>query len=560
MVLAGVLLAAPAAARAQDGGGESTHDASERDALFDAVVEDITALEAAIPEAERARKLNQDPDAIAAVNAQLAAMRSQLRARRKDLSRLVSGFDPEFGEEAPSGTIRWEDEAQELLSPVLSGIKHATIRPRRIEKLRSRVLSYDDQLPRIRQAIDNATQAMDQATTDAARTEIAAVRGDWLDKQAKLESDRRLAQMELNHLQDADGGFADASRAFFELFFRSRGRNGLIALAVFLGVFLFVKLSHRVLIEALPMSEARRNSMGVRLLELGVYVVGSASALGAALVVLYASGDWVLLTVAVILLVGLVWGARAALPRFWREAQLLLNVGPVRQGERLVWQGVPWRVSSLHVVTILENPAFPRVHLRLPLAALTDVSSRPPGPNEPWFPSEVGDVVLWEGRAARVLDQGPEFVTLEREGSRLTLPTPAFLEAGIVNLSHGFRHRVTVTLDYRHQDIATTSAPLRLRAHVAAALAADPAAEHLRGLACEFDSANASSLDLEIEADFDGAAAGRWEPLAEVIAAAAVDACNAEGWEIALPQLTLHQAPTKPVAAPRPAQHPDPRA
>ncbi len=552
----GLLLAGPAGAQAP--AEEATADAApvsdderNRQEMFETVVQRIADLEATIPEVERARKQNRDPAAIEEVNAELADLRAELRGKRADLNRLVSGFDPKFADDVPEGAIRWEDEAQELLSPVLSGIKQATVRPRRIEKLRSRIVHYDDQIGQVRQAVDNATTAMDGALTDDARGEIAEIRGEWLSRQKELDDARKLAQLELNQLQGEAGGFGDASTAFFELFFRSRGRNGLIALAVFLSIFLVVKLLHRALLGSLRLSEQRRNTLGLRLLELAVYVVGTAGALGASLVVLYASGDWVLLTVAAVLLVGLMWGARSALPRFWREVQLLLNVGPVRQGERVVWEGVPWRVRSLHVLTILENPCLPHTHVRLPLGALAELTSRPASDDEPWFPSVIGDWLLWDDRAARGLSQGPEFVVLERDRSRLTLATADFVAAGITNLSQGFRHRVTLTLDYRHQDIATTSAPAALKAHVAAALGADPSGEHLLHLACDFDAASASSLDLEIEADFAGAAADRWEALGELIQAATVDACNAEGWEIALPQLTLHQAAAPPSTGPR---------
>ena len=539
--------------------GEAIQDNGRRE-MFESVVQRIESLEAAIPALERVRELHTDPISAAEVSDKLVELRDDLRRNRADLNRLVSRLDPRYADEPTDTAIRWEDEAQELLSPVLSGIKQATVRPRRIEQLRSRIVNDENRIVQIDQAVLNATEAMNVARTEAARAEIGSVRAFWLEEQRELQEQLKLASFDLNQAQKERGGFGDASRAFFQLFFRSRGRNGLMALAIFLSVFLLLKILHRLLLGAMRVSEARRNTMGMRLLELGVYIVGTGGAIASALVVLYVSGDWVLLTIAAVLIVGLLWGARSGLPRFWREVQLLLNVGPVRQGERLVWEGVPWRVRSLHIITILENPALPDTFVRLPLAVLTELTSRPAGADEPWFPTEVGDFLIWQDRAARVLNQGPEFVVLELDRSRLTLPTGEFLAAGAANLSRGFRHRVSVTLDYRHQKIVTTTVPGRLKEHVASALAADPYGKHLLSLNCDFDAASASSLDLEIEADFDGAAADRWEPLTEIIQAAAVDACNAEGWEIALPQLTLHQAPAPAQPGPRLARGAEARA
>lgn len=529
----------------------STTDDGGRREIFETVVQRINTLEAAIHALETARSQHTDPASIAEVSERLVELRADLERSRGDLNRLISRLDPSYAEEPLDSAIRWEDEAQELLSPVLSGIKQATVRPRRIETLRSRITHDENRIQQIDQAVVNATEAMSQARTEPAREEIAQVRAFWESEQVKLQNQLKLARFDLDQAQKERGSLGDASRAFFKLFFRSRGRNGILALVIFLSVFLLLKVLHRLMLGAMRVSEDRRSTLSMRLLELAVYVVGTAGAVVSALVVLYVSGDWVLLTIAAILIVGLLWGARSGLPRFWREVQLLLNVGPVRQGERLVWEGVPWRVRSLHVITILENPALPDTFVRLPLATLTELSSRPAGPDEPWFPTEIGEFLIWNDRAARVLTQGPEFVVLQRDRSQIDVPTAEFLGASITNLSRGFRHRVVVTLDYRHQKIVTTTAPQRLREHVATAIAADPYSEHLLHLACDFDAANASSLDLEIEADFDGAAADRWEKLVELIQAAAVDACNAEGWEIALPQLTLHKAPAPAQPAPR---------
>jgi len=64
------------------------------------------------------------------------------------------------------------------------------------------------------------------------------------------------------------------------------------------------------------------------------------------LVALYLFGDWVLLILALLLILGLIWTSKQAIPRFWTPTVLMLDMGPVREGERVHYRGLPWRPSA----------------------------------------------------------------------------------------------------------------------------------------------------------------------------------------------------------------------
>ena len=91
-------------------------------------------------------------------------------------------------------------------------------------------------------------------------------------------------------------------------------------------------------------------------------VIGATSAF---VIVLYISGDWVLLILAVIFLLGIAWTAKRGLPVFWEQIKLLLNLSTVRENERVVYNGIPWRVVSLNIYSRLENPALENAKIRL---------------------------------------------------------------------------------------------------------------------------------------------------------------------------------------------------
>jgi hypothetical protein len=73
----------------------------------------------------------------------------------------------------------------------------------------------------------------------------------------------------------------------------------------------------------------------------------------------------------------------------------MLNIGSVREGERLLLEGVPWKVENIHVFCSLFNPTL-GMHLRLPIEQIVGMVSRPYAPEEPWFPCKKGDWVVVE--------------------------------------------------------------------------------------------------------------------------------------------------------------------
>jgi hypothetical protein len=119
-----------------------------------------------------------------------------------------------------------------------------------------------------------------------------------------------------------------------------------------------------------------------------------------------------------IILLLVVIGSRTYLPRFMTEARMLLDMGPVREGERVLFNGISWQVKALNMYSILVNPELQGGLLRLPLSELSGMISRPDDPEEPWFPTRKGDfVMLNDGTFGQVLLQTPEVVQLKHVGS-----------------------------------------------------------------------------------------------------------------------------------------------
>ncbi len=264
----------------------------------------------------------------------------------------------------------------------------------------------------------------------------------------------------------------------------------------------------------------------------------------AALTTLYSLGDWMLLGLSILFLVGLAWATKATIPRVFEQVKLMLNLGSVREGERIVFHGVPWKVERINVFTDLVNPSLDGGHMRVPLRDLIPLVSRHSNDDEPYFPCKTNDwVMLADATYGKVVKQTPEWVQLVQLGSaRVTYATADFVAQNPKNLSHGFRIHGAFGIDYQHQPICTTEVPKVLLTKLKAGLTEIAGEESLVNLNVEFQQAGPSSLDYAILADFANAAASNHNRLNRAIQRICVDTCNENGWVIPFTQVTIHNA------------------
>jgi len=226
------------------------------------------------------------------------------------------------------------------------------------------------------------------------------------------------------------------------------------------------------------------------------------------------------------------------------QIRLILNIGPVRENERIIYEGIPWKVSHLGFYSQLTNPELSGGLMRLPARTLLDFHSRPFDKDEIWFPTSKHDwVILSDETYGKVLLQTPEYVQiLQLGGARRTYPVSEFLNLAPKNLSKNFRVKSLFGIDYNHQSISTTEAPDVFQKQIQEELIRLFGKEPFNGVSVNFASAGASSLDYEILADFKGEAADKYQKIRRAIQSICVDVCNEQGWGIPFQQITIHQA------------------
>jgi hypothetical protein len=252
-------------------------------------------------------------------------------------------------------------------------------------------------------------------------------------------------------------------------------------------------------------------------------------------------GDWLLLTIFIIFLIGLALALRNSLPRYLEEVRLLLNIGPVREGERVIYNNLPWRVSRLNIYSDLVNPALTGGRIRIPITELSEMVSRRWSRTEPWFPCKPKDfVILNDETYGEVILQTPDIVQIKVFGGSIkTFKMSDFLDLSPKNLSEGFGVNITLRLDYSLQPTITTEVTSILKNDLLSLLDNSPYRRDMISLNVEFNEATLSSLNLLIQITLPGKYAAEYNNIRRLVQKFTIESCNKNKWIIPKNQLQI---------------------
>lgn len=472
---------------------------------------------------------------------ELDKLESDLRAITRNFENIAAGVDITSLRSEAAQEFSFQRELMALLKPAIDEMKAMTAHVRQKSDLREKIDNFQERLPIMERALANVGRLSGQSK-DAAITEALNITAEnWQRQHAFMESELRAAELQLEELEAGEVSLSEASQSYLKSFFQQRGLYLIVALLVVLSVLLLSRLSYGAMQRYVPGFRKLHRSFRVRLAELLHRIVTVISVVLGPMIVFYVVEDWVLFSLSLLLLLGIMWTLRQALPRYLHQIQTFLNIGAVREGERLLLDGLPWQVREINVFCTLVNPTAELVQ-RVPIDALVDLKSRPARHDEPWFPCKKGDwVILGDGVRGKVIGVSPELVQLvERGGSQLTYPTADFIAKSPRNLGTNFRIKEFLGISYKLQREATDRIPATLHAYIQRRVEQEGFGERLINLRVEFARANTSSLDLAVIADFEGELGDLYNRLRRAIQRWCVDACSEYGWEIPFPQMTLH--------------------
>lgn len=441
--------------------------------------------------------------------------------------------------------FNWQTEIIQIVQPVIENLKVITEKPRKIERLRSKIKQLEDQNVSIDEALISLETLSAANTAKKTTSKLNTLTASWTKRRQDNATSIELTQFQLMSLQGGNTSWVEIIKKSFNEFINGRGLTLLIAFAAACAVWLFTRTLLWLMRNGSNNPDERRSKTGYRLAAYAYSLLSSTLIVISIMVVFYTRGDVLLLGVAILMVAGAAIGLRNTLPKFIAETKLLLNIGALREGERVMYQGIPWKVRSLNLYSILYNPEIEGL-IRLPLSELTTMTSRVVG-SERWFPYSKEDYVLMsDGKLAQITRITPEIIELKYGGGAYrTIATADMYISDAINLTRNGSFGVTSTfgIDYQHQLIALHDVAINFKSAIFTELKDAGLATQVNSLVVDLKTAGASSLDYLIFISMDSQAAASYFKIDRIIQQACIKVCTEQSWDIPFPQMTVHNTP-----------------
>lgn len=514
-----------------------------RQSRLTAIQADITEQRAVINKLYADIALKKNALEVERLKARLAAATAQLERLQNSFEEIATGGvdTTTLSDKSLSEDSGIESGMRDIFKPLVINLRRITERPRKVEELRSEIDFYQSRLAQINIALANLADLDKTTLSPDLHAGIKVIGERWRLQKMLDTHNLQAAQLQLDEQYSNGtslfGGLGSATLDFLS----GRGFNLFLAITAFTATMVVIVLLRRLL-NGMIGRRAKGAFFYERLFLLTVNVLSVLVAFLVAMGVLYVRGDWLILGIVILFLIGIGWSLKNMLPGFMDEARLMLNMGVVREGERVLFQGVPWRVENIGIYSTLVNPLLAGGTTRITLQQLRTLNGRPLDDSELWFPTRQGDcVLLGDNEFARVVSQSPEAVQLQVPGRALRyIPAPDFVSANPVNLSTaGFGLYIHCDLDYRHRYQLTRGIRAVLEKQVRNALEREEFGVHLQSLKVGFRQAERFALQLGVFARFSGEVASDYINIRRSLREIIFETCNENGWSLAYSELKI---------------------
>lgn len=498
--------------------------------------EDIAVLSTALKKAASEAEKTQ-------LKVDLESKTEEVRMIARSIENLAASTDISSLRSAKEEAFDFQKELLSLLEPTLKEVRHLTNEVRAKSDLRERIEYVTKRIPVAQAALDNINKLEINPKDKDLSAHIKKLKERWEQQLQGYKTELSSSTLQLEKFELSERMQEENEPSYLKTFFEKRGWVLLKAFGAILVVLLASSLLRKALSASLKGYKKETRSVRLRIVDLIHRAVTIVLMIAAPMLVFYLSEDWVLFTLSILLLMATAFSLREAIPRYWQQIEIFLNIGSVREGERILMDGIPWEVKNINLFSTLHNP---RANLtkRVKLRELTSLNSRPSDKSEPWFPCQKGDwVILSDGTRGKVVGISLELIELiQRGGARCTYTLDNFLGASPQNLSLNFRVKEILGISYSNQKMVTKEAPGKLKTYLQKRMLEEGYDKILLNLNVEFEKANDSSLDLVVIADFKGEAADLYNRLRRAIQRYCVDAATEFDWEIPFPQVTFNNS------------------
>ena len=493
-------------------------------------------------------KLDQNPTQLTkiALEGQVAESEKILKNAEVAFESIVTGgLDLENFKEVPDQSFDWQSDLIEIIQPIFQSLKDLTEQPRAIERIRKTIEFYQQNLSEVENSILKIEEWSQAEVDRATRGQIQTIQEDWRKRKAEAQRNLELFQLQLRNLQIRQESIWTSVWSAFGAFLTGRGLNLMLAVLATMAVWFGMRTFLRFMVPKEGVDEFQTRSQYSRVLFYTYRILMMMASTAVFLTVLYVTGDWLLLGLALLILAGIAIGLKKYLPQFLAEAKLLLNLGAVREGEMVTYEGVPWIVKSINIYSHLVNPVLEGGELRMPLGEMSQLISQPIAEDEPWFPSNLHDYILLpDGSFGQVVIQTPEFVQIKSREMIRTFLVSDYLNLGIKNLSMGaFACVGNFGISLEHQEICLDLVPNAFERSVGLFIDQNGLQPFLEELSVELSSIQSGSIQYFLYVRMKSPAAKYYWKILRIMQQACVATCNSERWKVENPDITFQVPP-----------------
>jgi small-conductance mechanosensitive channel len=497
------------------------------------IIQKTHSVKQALTELNKSIPTRETLEQIAQLQVELNRLDANFEARSTQLSQNEINFKKKSEDS-------WLGKVQAMTKPIINILHRLSEKPRKIDALQEEIEILERKISKSSMA-NKSLKAMSEipgilATQNANqlqkyRDRFEELRIKYNPEILKLELDA--ARGNLQKLEGNKKTLLDLTSELIEEFFSVRGKNILFALGAFLGVWWALNKLGKLLNNRSQFGKAFKTAYGFLTIT---------ACIGSSVLVLFLRNDWLLLSVVSLILLAVFWTSRQIIPQFFSELKMIMNLGPVKEGERIIWEGLPWLVKEVGMQTTIENKNLENGVFSVPISYLIDLHSRSVVEDEPWFPTEKGNWVLLSDKTyGQILFQTIEQVVVLSDGSKKFYPTQDFLNLNPINLSTGFDLFIDFGLSHSVQEKIPDEIPQLFESEIQKQFKEriEKKTADFHELSVMFSEITPTSLNLMVIAKVDGRLANDYYLIRKEINSALVRICNANGFAIPSNQLKI---------------------
>lgn len=417
------------------------------------IIKSLDKISADSKQLETELQAEQIEEKKAAISTQLKNLMAHKVMLEHDFTLGVTGIDANPDRGQSNEKINWEDELKKVFSPVIINLKEFTEPTRKVELLNTDITYYHLQLPKMKKGIEQIDMLLLEPKNKQLTKKLLLEKKYWEQQEKEMSTKLEVAKQQAMELESHKVTPGDAFKTLNETIFSKQGLNILLAIMAFFLSLTILYLLRRLFHVINPLNYIPRFKFIGSVIDVVLYILTYVISILTLMVALYMAGSMLALAIVAFIVVGMLWTLRNTLPGFMEQIQLLLGYGPVRHGEKIIYNGMQWLVESVGVYSYFCNPLLTGNKVRLPIKDLISMRSRPYDEGESWFPCKEGDYILINHKDWRqVIMQTPERVTFNWFEMKESMPTSTFLQQKVFNLSAApFWAGVSFHIDYKHR-------------------------------------------------------------------------------------------------------------